>query len=263
MLVRLTLVLCGLLFGHQLQAAGAGGPQRFNYEITEHEDLGPPALSQSLLNYGYLEIAGRHAAIPALAAGLYPLGISLMRHGLPPIPWQHGVMPLAGGLLTLQESCQMADTRQTLGIDVNFRHPLAITAMALGLGVPAAAAIAGMAPGAFVTYLNNALRGGGYLAHQAASIYRLRHNVPQPNFVWLILPGGGATPANCVIIHFHNTTRVSKNLKELSYNSLLAPGLGGAVYGSVKDMINNQFAIFGLPAPSSATVVSADALQPD
>ena len=261
MWIRLICVLCGLLLGNQLQVAM--GAARFNYEITEHEDLGPPALNQSLLNYGYLEITGRHAAIPALAPGAYPLGLSLMSHGLPPIPWQHGVMALAGGPLTIQEACQMADTRQALGITVEFRHPLAIAAIALGLGVPAAAPLAGMAPAAFAVYLDHALRGGGYFAPQATSLYRLRHNVPQPNFVWLMLPGGGAAASNCVIIHFHNITRISKNLKELSYNSRLAPGVGGLAYLSIKDMIDNQFAVFGLPAPSSATVVSAGFLQAD
>jgi len=261
LLIRLICVLCGFWLSHHLQAAV--GPQSFNCEIYEHQNPVAPVLHQAFINYGPLEIIGRHAAIPALAPGVYPLGVSLMSHGMPPLPWQHGVVALAGGPLTIQEACQMADTRQTLGINVKFRHPLAITAMALGLGVPAAAPLAGMAPAAFALYLNNALRGGGYLAPQATSIYRLRHNMPQPNFLLLVLPGGGAAPANCVIIHFHNTVRISKNLKELSYNSLLAPGVGGLAYLSIKDMIDNQFLAIGLPAPSSATVVSADFLQPD
>jgi hypothetical protein len=260
-LARLILVLCLSLLGAHLQAAV--GPQCFNCETYEHENPAALVLHRAFINYGPLEVIGRHAAIPALAAGVYPLGISLMSHGMPPIPWQHGVWALAGGLLTLQEACQMADTRQALGIDVKFRHPLSITAMALGFGVPAAAPFAGMAPAAFAVYLNNALRGGGYFAHQAASIYRLRHNMPQPNFLLLGLPGGGAAPANCVVIHFHNTMRISKNLKELSHNSLLAPGVGGLAYISIKDIIDNQFAAAGLPAPSGATVVSADFLQPD
>ena len=259
MLARLILVLCLSLLGTHLKAAV--GPQCFNFETYDHQNPGPPLLNQALVNYGHVEITGNNAIIPVLGAGVYPLGISLMENVVP-IPWQHGVGGLAGGPLNIQEACQMADDRQVLGIDVNFRHMASVAAVALGVPV-AAAAPAGMGGAAFANYLNNALRGGGYLAHQATAIYRLRHNVPQPNFVWLMLPGGGAAPANCVVLHFHNTMRISKNLKELSHNSLLAPGLGGVVYVSIKDMIDNQFAFFGMPSPFSATVVSADFLQPD
>jgi len=257
LLARLSAVLfCFLLF-QNLHAAGQHG---FSCEVYEHQNPGPLVLNQAFIEYGPLEIKGRHAAVPALAAGVYPLGISLMSYGLPPILWQHGVLGLAGGPLNIQEACRMAFDRQTLGIDVNFRHMAAVGAVAMGLPLPAAAAFAGLAPAAFANYLNKALRGGGYVNHQATAIYRLRHNAPPPNFLAL---GGGVGPANCVVIHFHNTTRVSKNLKELSHNSLAAPGVGGAVYVSIKDMIDHQFAVLGLPAPSSTTVVSADFLQPD
>ena len=83
MLARLCSVLFAFLLIHNLQAAG---PQCFNYELYEHRNPGPIALNQSLINYGPLEIIGRHAAIPILgAAGAYPLGVSLMSHGMPPI----------------------------------------------------------------------------------------------------------------------------------------------------------------------------------
>lgn len=257
LLARLIVVIVSLLLGDTLQAAV--GPQCFNCEVYEHSPPPPlPILNQSLLNYTPLEIRVRHAAIPVLAAGAYQLGISLMNHGLPPTPWNHAVFGL-GGPLNLQEACQMVVDREALGIQVNFQHPLAIAAIAAGAAPAAAAAIVGMAPALFNAYLNRALGGGGYSTPQAVAIYRLRHNIPQPNF--LLLPvGGAAAHANCVIIHFHNVMRVSKNLKELSYNSLVAPAVG---YVSIKDMINNQFIALGLPVPSSATVISADALQPD
>ena len=260
MFIRLSLVLCSLFLGYKSQEAV--GAARFNYEITEHEAPAPPALNQSLLNYGYLETRGQHANIPALAIGVYPLGVSLMCHGLPPIPWQHRVVAIPGGPLNITQACRMADDRQALGIDVNFRHMAAIVAMAAGAPLAGAAALVGLAPPAFAVYLNNALRGGGYFSDQAAAIYRLRHNPVPPNFLFMPLPGGGGL-ANCVVIHFHNTMRISKNLKELSHNASVAPGVGGAVYLSIKDIIDNQFAAAGLPAPSSATVVSADFLQPD
>lgn len=228
MLARLCSVLFAFLLIHNLQAAG---PQCFNYELYEHRNPGPIALNQSLINYGPLEIIGRHAAIPILgAAGAYPLGVSLMSHGMPPILWQHGVVPLVGGPLTAQQACRMAIDRQILGIDVNFRHQLAVASVAFGMPLPVAAGLAGMAPPAFLVYLNRALGGGGYFAHQATAIFRLRNNLPQPNFLWLGGPGVVIGPANCVVLHFHNTTRISKNLKELSYNSFTAPGVGGAVY---------------------------------
>lgn len=261
MLIRLVLILCSLSLGYQAQEAI--GAARFNYEITEHEAPRPPALNPSLLNYGYLEITGQHAAIPALAVGVYPLGVSLMHHGFPPIPWQHEVVVLAGGPLNIHQACRMANDRQALGINVNFQHMAAIVAMAAGAPLAGAAALAGLPAPAFAVYLNNALRGGGYFSDQAAALYRLRHNPVPPNFLFMPVPGGGAGLANCVVIHFHNTTRISKNLKELSHNSGVAPGVGGAAYLSIKDIIDNQSAVVGLPAPSSVTVVSADFLQPD
>jgi hypothetical protein len=154
----------------------------------------------------------------------------------------------------------MAMNRQTLGIRVEFQHPVAIAAVALGMAPAAAAPLAGMLPAAFLVYLNRALGGGGYLSPQAAALYRIRHNLLQPNFTAMV---GVVTPPDCVVIHFHNNVRLSKNLKELTHNSVRAPGVGGAVYLSIKDMIDIQFAAAGLPAPSGATVVSADFLQPD
>lgn len=253
MLIRLIFVFLSFLIGQNLQAAA---PQCFNYETYAHQGPAAPlAPNQSLLNYSLLEITARHAAIPVLAAGAHQVGISLMQHGVPPILWQHHLF-LLGAILNLQEACQMAVERQALGIIVDFEYPLIIAAIAAGAPPPLPHPPAGIP-----VYLNHALTGGGYLASHAAAIFRLRHNIPQPNFVNLVVPAGGA-PANCIVIHFHNDVRVSKNLKELSHNSLPSPLPAG--YLTIKDMIENQFAALGLPgAYSSATIVSADFLQPN
>lgn len=258
MLIHLSVIIFSLCVGHTVQAAV--GPQCFNYEAHDHRNL-VPVLNQSLVNYDHLEINARHAAIPVLAAPPHSVGISLMHHGLPPILWQHGVFALVGGPLNWQQACQMAMNRRALGIRVKFQHPAAIAAVALGIPPAAAAPLAGMAPAAFLVYLNQALGGGGYLTPQASALYRIRHNLPAPNF--MLIPGGAGVFANCVIIHFHGAMRVSKNLKELSYNARPAPAVGGLAYLSIKDRINIQFAAAGLPAPSSATIVSADFLQAD
>ena len=85
----------------------------------------------------------------------------------------------------------------------------------------------------FVNYLQNALRGGGYYAPQAAGLYRLRNNVPHPVFTVL---AGVPNPPDCVILHFRNVMRVSKNLKELSHNARIVPPDGGGVvvYETIK-----------------------------
>ena len=255
MFFRLILMIISLWFSDNLQAAV--GPQCFNYEVHAHRNL-IPIPNQATRNYGEIEREARHAATPVLAAPPHAVGISLMRHGIPPVLWQHNILVLAGGPLNWQEACQTAISREPLGIQVQFQHQPAILAVSLGVPPAMAAPLAGMAPAAFIQYLTNALRGGGYLSPQAAALYRIRNNFPQPVFTAM---AGVALPPDCVVIHFRHNVRVSKNLKELSYNACLAPGGGG--YLSIKDIIDNQFAVAVLPAPSSATIVSADFLQPD
>lgn len=255
----LRLVVFNLWVGSVLHAAV--GPQIFNYEVHAHQSL-VPATNYATRNYGENEKEGRHAVIPPLTPHAHAVGISLMRHNPPLQLWQHEVSHLLGGPLNWQEACQMAIDRQAIGIQVNFQHQLAIAAMGAGAGVHLAAPLAGMAAVDFVNYLQNALRGGGYYAPQAAGLYRLRNNVPHPVFTVL---AGVPNPPDCVILHFRNVMRVSKNLKELSHNARIVPPDGGGVvvYETIKNIINNQFFVLGLPEPSSATVVSADFLQPN
>lgn len=160
----------------------------------------------------------------------------------------------------------MARNRGIIGIKVEFRYQASIAALALGAGDVAAAALAGLGVNDFYTYLSRAFIGGGYEAPLAIAIYRLRTN-PHPNFIFLA--GGMASPDR-IIIHFHNNDiRVSKNMKELSYNSALKaplgilppPGVLPNSYSSIKSIINAQFAALALPFPDSATVVTSDELQ--
>lgn len=231
----------------------AAGPACFNYEVYEHEVVGaaapfPP--NQALVNYDYATVHARNAVIPALAPGAYQIEVSLGQAAAPPaLPvWQNIPINL-GAALTLPESCMMALGRQNIGLKVSFQNLPLIAAVAAGGPVP---------PGG---YVQRALTGGGYRTPLATTTYRLRNNIPAPNFLFMAPPV--AAPANFVIVHIHNSVRVSKNLKELSHNSLYNPAMGAVPYVSVKSIIDDQFLMLGLAAPNSGTVVSSDCLQPD
>lgn len=251
MLIRYFFLILSLLLCHDIYAAG---PACFNYEMHEHQNLAPAGLNRALVNYPHGLVVARNAVIPALGPGALQVEVSLSRQLGAVIPWQHAPIALGAGL-NLQEGCQMAIDRQHIGITVDFQHPLLIALVAAGFPVGAAAAFLGIPPG----YLQTALARGGYLNPLAASIYRFRHNFPPPNFVFLMAP----MPANAdtVMIQIHDLRRVSKNVKELSYNAILNPGLPGLPYISIKDMIDGQFALLGLPVPHSGTIISADFLQ--
>jgi hypothetical protein len=243
------------------QSAFAAGAPCLNYETFKHPTLPVPAFNQALVNYNYAIIQAQNAVIPPLAVGAHQLGISLMRQGGPAvIPWQHVVFPV-GVALNLQEASLMAFDRQTIGITVRFQQPTIIMLLSAGMPIPGAGGIAaflGIAPVNVTAYANHALRSGGYLTPLATTLYRLRNIFPPPNFAVLI--GPGAPIADCVIIHIHDPRRVSKNIKELSFNSILNPALPGILpYFSIKDMIDVQF----LPpnTPHSGTIVSSDFLQ--
>jgi hypothetical protein len=142
----------------------------------------------------------------------------------------------------------MALERPRIGIPIEFNAPHLLVMIAAG---------APLGPGE-VAQVQRALRRGGYLTPLAAAIYRLRRLVPFPNVA--AIDGGGV--ANGVVMHFHLPIRVSKNVRELSINSLQNPAIAGfPPYLSIKDSIDNQFVALGLPRPHSATIVSSDILQ--
>lgn len=232
------------------QNAFAMGPACFTYEAYEHQGALAGA-NNALLNYTYALISARNGIIPPLAIGGLQIQVSLLNAGAAG-PWNHNIALLGGGL-THQEACMIALERQGIGIRTRFQHPLRIQAVAtgstlLGASVGFPGGLAG-----FTLYLNRALGGGGYRPTVlAAALYRLRNNVPYPNFV--ALPVG---LADTVLIHIHNQVRVSKNAKELSYNSIL----NNPAYHSLKDIIDAHYNALGLPPPDSATVLSSDNLQ--
>ncbi|MDR2372188.1 MAG: hypothetical protein LBD60_03520 [Puniceicoccales bacterium] len=188
--------------------------------------------------------------------------------------------PPLPGALTYRQKAQMVLDRERIGIPVKFRFDAIIRAYAAG-GMPAAlAAVAAGAPGppggaaGIIQYLNRAFGGGGYSSPMAIMLYRLRF-VPMV-FPFLELPGGGMPPL--VVLHIHIPCRVSKNMKELQCNSFYDPvaanqaGLAPFVppppavpppagsYVSIKCNIDNIWIGLGFPPPSSATVLSYDAV---
>lgn len=243
--------------GFLCQNLYAAGPARFTYEVHEHEQAAvPPPLNQSLVHYDYATIRARNAAIPPMpvAGGALPqIGISLSNTAMAPGVWNHLNFPLPGAPLTIPEKSRIAAIeRPLIGITVRFRHPAVVLATALGLPLPMA--VAAVPPG----YLPRALRAGGYNMPLERATYRLRHSIPHPGFV--LLPIGAPAPiADSDVIHFHLQTKVSKNMKELSHNARVI----GPPYSSIKNIIDNQLVVLGLPRPDSATVVSFDNLQPN
>lgn len=236
------------------QSLYAAGPACFNYETYEHQGGAAPGANRALVTYDHAQIAARDAAIPPLAPGAYQMGVSKRRWlGVAPTAWEHNVFVLAGGPLNYQEACLMVLERQGIGITVNFQHPNIINAIAAGFPLPVVAAFFGMGVPALTQYLNHALGGGGYRSTLlATALYRLRHNVP-PNFIILAVGGN----ADTVLVHIHEPRRVSKNGKELSYNSI--PNM--AAYFSIKDIIDAPFNGLGIATPDSSTVLSANLLQ--
>ncbi len=227
------------------------GPQCPNHEVFTHINPGLPAINQALNHYTYGSLSDMHGMLPILNALAPSIGISLAISGTyAPIAWHQVLHPLAGGPLTLNETCRIAAHRQLrLGFNVRFRHPHLIQMIAAGGAIP---------PG-LNAYVNRALYGGGYFNPMAVALYKLIRVMPVP--VFTVIPGMANRP-DCVAIQFKTDVRISKNMKELSYNSLLQPAIPGALpYMSIKAIINNQYAFLGLPNPSSITVVSSDNLQ--
>ena len=241
------------------QNAYSAGTPCFSYEIFEHRRRHPapaPVLNHALRSYGPAEIKARNdgvgpvAQIPPLQPGNHQLGISLMRHPIAPgVPlWRQDNVINVGPALAFAEASLMALERRTIGIEIRFERPNVILNLAAGIPIAPADQL----------YAIRALMGGGYLNPMSTTIFRLRHMMPPPIFR-MPVPGGGFT--DCAIIHVHNHRRVSKNLKELSFNSVTNPAVDAVPYMSVKDMIDGQF-----PAPlacHSATIVSSDSLQTD
>ena len=233
------------------------GPDCFTFERFAHRPV-PAFLNRSMILYGNMRNFARHEALVALSHDFdYTFSIDLLRGALPPIPWVGQVAVAGPPVLALRELCFAVIERQALGIRTTFRHPYAILWLGLGcpLDIVPGALFGGMVFAQRVAYLSRAL--ATYRLPLLGLMYRLRHTIPQPNFV--TIPGGGNIPANTVMVHIRTPERRSVNVKELSHNSL--PAVPG--YLTIKGMIDNQYALFGLPPPHSATTISSDRLQPE
>jgi hypothetical protein len=265
----------------------------FGFECFEHKDVvvGPAPLNAALDNYTGVQV--RNAALPVMpAGGPITAGVNdivsfCISPGVPPVLWSVNACsfstpvafplpPLLPGALTYQQKAQMVLDRESIGIPVKFQFDAIIRAYAVGMMPAALAAVAAGAPGppggpaGIIQYLNRAFGRGGYSSPMAVMLYRLRY-FPVV-FPFLGLPGGGGMPS-LVVLHIHIPCRVSKNMKELQCNSFYDPvtvnQAGGApfippppagAYVSIKFNIDNIWIGLGLPSPSSATVVSYDAV---
>jgi hypothetical protein len=215
----------------------------FSYETFAHGGAlaAPPAFNAALQNYVYGITQARAVALGAIGAEISaqngPLGA----------PWAHQNAGAIMAPLPLALAAQMVLNRQLLGIPVVFQHPAAIASTAAGLPLP---------PGIPANYVQNALAGGGYLMPLLGAI----HNLQNAGLAGLIAPILAAGDQRHFILHLHLPTRISKNVKELAYNSLPGPlgGVGG-LYITLKQLIDNTYAAAGgLPPPDSATILSSD-----
>jgi hypothetical protein len=80
--------------------------------------------------------------------------------------------------------------------------------------------------------------------------------MPPPN-----LPG---TMANMVVLHFCSDVRVSKNVKELSFNSFFNAHQNPAlpiIYFTLKNIIDTQYQLMGQLLPDSVTFLSSHTTQ--
>ena len=216
--------------------------QAFTYEVQEHEQpLGVPRV--------YEPIPDPMVTYQFLMGQPLPTPISVqLGAGFPgPIVWGAPVAcPLIVSPLNIQQASFVVFKRWLLGIPLNFANPFLIMATALGV----------LPPPAQIPYIQHALRGGGYLSDTACVLYNLINHIIY--FPAILGPVNGAWPEE-IILQVANVSRVSKNLRELSYNTLL---LGSPVYDTIRENILWFYNLL-LPGqiPQSVTIISADHLQ--
>ena len=221
-------------------------PQAFTYEVQEHEQPdGVPRVYVPLPDPSVTQANLMAMALPT------PIAVNLAAPAGGPLVWAGNVpCALVNAPLNLQQACNLVLHRSMLGaIPVKFRHPNAIIAAALGMPLP-------VIPGGAMIYLQRALEGGGYMNYAACALYNIVFNqIYLPAIMGL---AGGAVPTN-ILLTIANLQRVSKNVRELSYNILIQ---FNPFYQSVRDWILNLYMLlFPAIIPQSTTIISASHLQ--
>ena len=166
-----------------------------------------------------------------------------------PLNWgQHDIhnIPLT---LTLRQAAQMSQDRRVLGLTTHFQRLSVIQSLAAGNPVPHN----------HVNYAFRALRSSGYFSRSASAIHNLRTTgLLLNNCIDGIDVNNVGFETDSLIIHVCNERRESKNVKELSYNSLLDHSPN---YRTLKDIINDAYQVVGLDPPESVSIISASTLQ--
>jgi len=179
-------------------------PAVFTYEVQEHQQ--PSGIPRV-----YEPIPDPMLTHQFLMGQPLPTSVSInLAMGAPgALAWQ-GNQPcnLIVSPLTMQQSCQVALMRNILGIPVKFANENVIWATALGFPPPV-----GQIP-----YIQQALGGRGYLSDTACTMYNLRRHLIYMNVIQNLV--NGAAP-DYILLQIANVQRVSKNLRELSYNTLI------------------------------------------
>ncbi|MDR2371668.1 MAG: hypothetical protein LBD60_00800 [Puniceicoccales bacterium] len=262
----------GVVFFNSGNVFSAGAPC-FGFECFENENANNPGVALG----EYDHIQAKSALTAPLPAGnpVVPGGndnVSFWVSSFSLVHWSCNQYQF-GGPLNFQEKAQMAIDRASIGIPVNFQHPVIIQALAAGIPIAAIAAGLGVAVLPVQQYVDRAFTGGGYSNPRAAMLYRLRYNPILPPALFTN-PNGNT---DLMALHIRLPIRVSKNMKELQCNGLLDPVTSNQIsaqnpvnpppppgsYISIKSRIDGIFAAAGLPTPSSITVVSHDMIPED
>ena len=108
-------------------------------------------------------------------------------------------------------------------------------------------------------FAERALRGRGYQSPTASALYHLRNTkLLVNNCLAANSPQFGGFFPDSIIIHFYNRERVRKNLKEISYHSLLNYQ---PQYRAFKNLINIAHQNQLNQVPESSPIVSSSHLQ--
>ena len=222
--------------------------QALTYEVHEHNRGGILRRYFSLRDINQIHTELVNHLIPPPNFQWVMLLKGTFQPGLIPPNWANLEFIQVPLTLTVQEAAMMAEKREFLGIKVKFADADGIHLLATGQPVALPRQ----------NRLIRALKNGGYRTPTASSIYHMRKFLLSPNCILRNYPGQGLLASDILIIHIFNRRRVSKDVKELSYNSLVNIH---PLYETFKDVINNIHQAALLPSPESLNIISASHLQ--